>query len=111
MRVLSLLVFFAILRFDIEARGATAAPDFNREVRPILSDKCMHCHGPDEAARKGKLRLDTAAGIAQAIKPGHLLEGEFYKRIITTDPDRQMPPPDANRFPPGLNATLLIRAA
>ena len=95
MRVLSLLVFFAILRFDIEARGATAAPDFNREVRPILSDKCIHCHGPDEAARKGKLRLDTAAGIAKAIKPGHLLEGEFYQRIITTDPDRQMPPPDA----------------
>ena len=76
-------------------RGANAAPDFNREVRPILSDKCMHCHGPDEAARKGKLRLDTADGVAKIIKPGKALESEFYKRLLTTDPDLQMPPPES----------------
>lgn len=76
-------------------RGANPAPDFNREVRPILSDKCMHCHGPDEAARKGKLRLDTADGVAKIIKPGHALESEFYKRLLTTDPDLQMPPPES----------------
>ena len=76
---------------------------FNFEVRPILSDKCFFCHGPDEDDRKAKLRLDTAEGAYKAlkkgripIKPGSPEESHVWKRIITDDEDDLMPPPDSN---------------
>ena len=65
--------------------------DFNRDIRPILSDNCFHCHGPDEKTRKAKLRLDTKEGILkdlggyQAVKPGDAKASEVWKRIITKD--------------------------
>ena len=95
MLLIRILASLALGVSTVHVRGAVSSPDFNREVRPILSDKCMHCHGPDEAARKGKLRLDTAAGVAKIIQPGKALQSEFYKRITSTDPDLQMPPPEA----------------
>jgi hypothetical protein len=76
------------------ARGA--GPDFNREVRPILSDKCYHCHGPDEERRKGKLRLDTEEGAAKVVDARHFEKSELLLRIVSKDPDEQMPPPDGN---------------
>lgn len=71
---------------------------FNQHIRPILSDKCFHCHGPDKADREADLRLDTAEGILSdlggyfAIVPKKPEESEVYKRITHADPDERMPP-------------------
>lgn len=69
-----------------------AAPkvDFVREVRPILSDRCFACHGPDEANRKANLRLDTAEGAKAAIDSGKLLG-----RVTHAKKAQRMPPPGA----------------
>ena len=70
---------------------------FNRDIRAILSDKCFFCHGPDNARREAELRLDQreAAVKAGAIIPGSADESEIIKRVLSDDPDVQMPPPDA----------------
>lgn len=92
----------ALLGIGTQFRVAGAV-DFNREVRPILSDACYHCHGPDEEARKAKLRLDTREGAFRekngvaVIVPGKSGESELIKRITSSDPDEVMPPPDSNR--------------
>ncbi|MFT5469464.1 MAG: hypothetical protein ACI8UO_004585 [Verrucomicrobiales bacterium] len=71
--------------------------DFNRDVRPILSDTCFKCHGPAES--KGKLRLDTreAAMNSKVLSPGEADASELVTRILTDDPDDQMPPADSNK--------------
>jgi len=72
---------------------------FNEDIRPLLSDRCFHCHGPDEKERKGKLRLDTREGALRekngfaAIVPGDLQESEIIYRMTTDDEDEIMPPP------------------
>ena len=68
--------------------------DFVQEVRPVLSDSCYNCHGPDAKARKAKLRLDDRA---TAMKAGILTDGEMLKRLTSKDPDERMPPPDSKR--------------
>ncbi len=75
-------------------------PDFTREVRPVLSRNCFKCHGPDDAARKSKLRLDVrdaaiqpAKSGAPAIVPGKPAASELVNRIFAADPDEVMPPP------------------
>ena len=80
-------------------RGADSFPEkiqFNRDIRPILSDNCYACHGPDESNRKAKLRLDVReiALKKEAFMPGKPDESELVRRVYTTDPDDQMPPPD-----------------
>lgn len=65
--------------------------DFNRDVRPILSDKCYFCHGPDEARQEADLRLDSREGATDVIE-----SGELIARITSDDPDVLMPPPDSN---------------
>ena len=83
------------------AATARGAVDFNREVRPILSDKCFHCHGPDESTRKAKLRLDTREGALRiregiaAIVPGKVAESELLQRIVSPHEDEVMPPPES----------------
>src|SRR5690242_10513424 len=81
-----------------------AAPvEFNRDIRPILSDNCFHCHGPDRAQRKADLRLDIEAeALAQragepAIVPGNSAASEIVRRITSADPDERMPPEDSKR--------------
>ncbi|MGI8603887.1 MAG: DUF1553 domain-containing protein [Verrucomicrobiales bacterium] len=76
--------------------GAMDAPDFNREVRPILSDKCFFCHGPDAGSRKAKLRLDTPDGAKKVIDEKNLAASELLRRITTHDPEELMPPRDAS---------------
>ena len=71
---------------------------FNRDIRPILSNKCFTCHGPDEKRRKGKLRLDVEAEAkADVIVAGKLADSEFWARITSTDADQLMPPAKAKK--------------
>jgi hypothetical protein len=84
--------------------GLVAAPiEFNRDIRPILSDQCFRCHGFDAKTRKADLRLDDRdAAIAEndgfrAIVPGKPTESEMIVRIFSSDPDEVMPPPDSHK--------------
>src|ERR1051325_11979929 len=76
----------------------TGPVEFNRDIRPILSDRCYTCHGPDQAQRKSKLRLDTEAGAKAdlgghfAIAPGDPDKSELIRRVSSTDKARRMPP-------------------
>ncbi|SIO24182.1 Planctomycete cytochrome C [Singulisphaera sp. GP187] len=79
--------------------GPGSKVDFNRDIRPILADNCLACHGPDEPKRKAKLRLDTpegarapAASGSPAIVPGKPKESELYLRITSDDGEERMPP-------------------
>ena len=78
------------------ASGADG-PSFSRDIRPILASRCFVCHGPDEDHREADLRLDEreAAIEAGSLVPGKANESELIRRIFSTDPDEQMPPPDA----------------
>lgn len=73
--------------------------DFNRDIRPILSENCFYCHGQDTNKREAGLRLDDreAAIAGKAIVPGDLSGSELIARIESVDPDTQMPPPKSNR--------------
>src|SRR5688572_7272656 len=93
---------FMALLFSLWAfssAGVAAPVNFSREVLPILSEYCFQCHGPDENARKAKLRLDlqegalakNADGLA-IIAPGRSAESELIRRIETDAPDDVMPP-------------------
>ncbi|QDU21457.1 PSD1 and planctomycete cytochrome C domain-containing protein [Urbifossiella limnaea] len=75
------------------APAASAQPvDFNRDVRPILSNNCFACHGPDEKERKGDLRLDTKDGALGAIVPGNPAKSELLARVRSPEPSEVMPP-------------------
>ena len=101
-----------ILVGTLLAGALQAAPaNFGREVLPILSDHCFKCHGPDEKARKGKLRLDTQAGALRLEKPvvvpGKSSKSELVRRITSRDPDVTMPPPESNlKLTPAQISTL-----
>ncbi len=74
--------------------------NFNRDVRPILSENCFYCHGVDGNKREADLRLDLRKDAIEggAIVPGDLEESEMYHRIHSTEEDEIMPPPDSNRI-------------
>ena len=94
-----------LLLLTFAALAAEAAPklDFNRDIRPILSDNCFACHGFDAKKRKADLRLDTPEGATaindgvQAIKPGDPEGSELIKRLLTKDPEEVMPPPESHK--------------
>lgn len=98
--------FIALVGTTVLAAAARGAdrPDFTRDVRPILSEHCFKCHGPDDAARQAKLRLDLRdAAVAKLqsgsapIVPGKPDASELVRRILSHDPDEMMPPPTANK--------------
>ncbi|HMO83424.1 MAG TPA: DUF1549 domain-containing protein, partial [Lacipirellulaceae bacterium] len=75
-------------------------PTFNRDIRPLLSDRCFACHGPDSGRREADLRLDRADDAhAWAIVPGDPDGSEAWLRAASDDPDLQMPPADAKKPP------------
>ena len=98
--------------------GTASAPaeqklDFNRDVRPILSENCFQCHGFDEKARQADLRLDVAESAladrdgVPAIVPGHPEKSELWRRVTSDDEAEMMPPPDSHRtLKPEQRATL-----
>ncbi|TXT35886.1 MAG: Uncharacterized protein FD138_1183, partial [Planctomycetota bacterium] len=83
---------------------AAERPSFNRDIRPILSDTCFQCHGPDEKQRKAGLRLDVreiavklAESGATAIVPGKPNESELIKRLLSDDDSLRMPPANSGK--------------
>lgn len=74
-----------------------AATQFNFQVRPILSDKCFLCHGPDAGTREADLRLDTQEGVAYAFGNKEQPTSHAWDRIISSDPAEQMPPQDSGK--------------
>ncbi|MDC0144214.1 DUF1553 domain-containing protein [Verrucomicrobia bacterium] len=89
-------IFILGLVFVVSGWAAEQLPEivsFNRDIRPILSNNCFLCHGPDEGRRKAKLRLDVEAiAKKEVIVAGKLLESELWTRITSTDAEEQMPP-------------------
>ena len=97
---------FLVLCGVSTALGETPVPatiDFNRDVRPILSENCYFCHGPDKNKRKADLRLDTHDGLFVPLKDhppvvaGDVNRSELLARIIDPDPAQRMPDPKSNK--------------
>ena len=103
MRLFLLLSFiFAALSIPAVGGEGAGSTDFLEDIRPILAGKCFPCHGPDKAKRKGKLRLDTSAGIfsrgssgSAVVAPGKAGESLLIKKIESTDEEEIMPPKDS----------------
>lgn len=93
-----LLVFTASVHAEPNAPAAGKLR-YNRDIRPILSDNCFHCHGPDKNHREADLRLDIRddAITAKAIRPGKPDESTLIERIQTHDEDDIMPPPESKK--------------
>ncbi len=90
---------------ELEYKKITRVPDFNKDVKPILSDKCFSCHGPDKAKQKAGLRLDQPESAFAALKespgkvaidPGNITGSELYHRILSADPEYVMPTPESH---------------
>ncbi len=100
--------------FVVSAASAVAVPlEFNRDIRPILSENCFQCHGQDASKREAKLRLDERGsatlardGIA-AILPGKPDESEMVRRIASTDASEHMPPAESHKAVTPAQAALL----
>lgn len=96
----TLAILGALCAFAVQAEPL----QFNRDIRPILSERCFACHGLDEKERKAKLRLDISEEASKANKdgvapivPGKPDRSLVWQRIISTDPDEVMPPPESHK--------------
>ena len=116
-RWLSSVVATTLCSLAVSAGGAEM-PDsvqFNRDIRPILSNNCFTCHGPDHAQRKADLRLDRADDpllphkSGTPIVAGHAQRSELFARVSSTDPDEQMPPPKSGKKITAAQIELLRR--
>ncbi len=97
-------LLMAVMSVAAPAGAADPLPktiEFNRDIRPILSENCFQCHGPDKAQRKAGLRLDSEAGAfaekdgVRALVAGDLAKSELFRRITSDDADERMPPADS----------------
>lgn len=103
LRSLRGLAFTCALALGAE-RLLASGVEFNRDIRPILSDRCFACHGPDQGQRKAGLRLDREEGALTRLKSGHTAlvpgkpgESELLRRITATDPGERMPPASSGK--------------
>jgi hypothetical protein len=101
------VLYLSLTVVDNLAQG-DGTVDFNRDIRPVLSDKCFHCHGPHKEGRAARLRLDIPEGEQGAliprkdyhiIKPGDLEGSELWRRITAADEYDRMPPKTSNKKP------------
>jgi hypothetical protein len=103
---------------SVLAQAEEGPVSYNKDIRPLLSDRCFACHGPDDTKREGDLRLDLADGEWSpfqtrdghvAIKPGDPKASELWKRLTTDDPSLHMPPPDSGKKPLNESQRELVR--
>src|SRR5215831_14959094 len=92
-------VFILLLGFEADSGAASHDPDFNRVIRPILSENCYKCHGPDDAARKSNLRFDNRTDALKPAKSGRVAivpsapeKSEMLSRVSAVDSEKRMPP-------------------
>jgi hypothetical protein len=103
------------LALPVSSWAAEDRVDFQRQIRPLLADKCFACHGRDAEHREGALRLDDREAALKggdsgaAIVPGKPDESELVRRILSSDPDEQMPPPKAKKELTAADKELLRR--
>jgi len=97
------LILFILTLFVGHLLNAALPVDFTNEVRPILSEYCFHCHGPDKSTRKAKLRLDLSEGALRdlggysAVIPGKPEDSELVFRLHSEDKEELMPPPETGK--------------
>ena len=110
--------FYLSALFMVMSVRASETPEkiqFNRDIRPILSENCFHCHGQDANHREAKLRLDERDDATRdrdgffIIAPGKPDESELIARLLSKDPDEQMPPPTSNKHVTPEQTALLRR--
>ncbi|MFN8006983.1 MAG: DUF1553 domain-containing protein [Terriglobia bacterium] len=113
------ILFLACLAFSIDrpeqspVKAAAGMVDFQRVVRPILSDNCFHCHGPDANTRMADLRLDTKEGAFAVRESGTVIvagkpqESLLYQRITAEDVGRRMPPESSHKSLTGPQIEIL----
>jgi hypothetical protein len=113
---LALAVSAGLVGSDEKAPPATTRVDFTRQIRPLLSDRCFRCHGPDASKRKAKLRLDVREGAFKKLNAGWFVvkprdpgKSELIRRITTDDIEDMMPPPESNLSLTDAERALLTR--
>ena len=117
MRFLAPAIALTVISASPPAAHGEETVQFNRDIRPILSENCFACHGPDEAKRMTSLRLDTEDGATmalpggrRAIDPGSPATSELFLRVSTEDPARRMPPAALGHEPLDERDVKLIRS-
>ncbi len=102
-----IIAFYVHCGFSSSVTWAEEPIDFGTQVRPILSDRCFHCHGPDAKNQDSSFRMDSEEALLEAIDRSDLAASEMLMRIHSDDPDAVMPPPDSNRTLSAAEKTIL----